>query len=112
MKWKVLIIAYTCKAAYNVGGTTIHSAMLMPFNNSHFLPLSKELLDTLSKLYDGLQIVFIDEASLIVSHLENIDLNFNCCKSQCQNSCSRYNKSQCIVSIKKLFIKWDGPNEL
>jgi Cdc6-like AAA superfamily ATPase len=49
LKPKGLILAYTGKATYNAGGTTIHSALLMPFNKSHFLPLSKEMLDTLSK---------------------------------------------------------------
>jgi hypothetical protein len=67
MKPKGLIISYTGKAAYNAGGTTIHSVFLMPFNKSHFLPLSKEMLDTLYKIYDKLQIVFIYEASLIGS---------------------------------------------
>jgi hypothetical protein len=46
----------------------------MPFNKSQFLPLSKEMLDTLSKLYEELQLVFIDEASLIGSRfLYSID---------------------------------------
>jgi hypothetical protein len=67
LKPKGLILAYTGKASYNASGTTIHSALLMPFNKSHFLPLSKEMLDTLSKLYQELQLVFIDEASLIES---------------------------------------------
>jgi exonuclease III len=67
LKPKGLILAYTGKAAYNAGGTTIHSALLMPFNKSHFLPLGKDMLDTLSKLYQELQLVFIDEASLIGS---------------------------------------------
>jgi hypothetical protein len=74
MKPKGLIVAYTGKVAYNAGGTTVHSALLMPFNKSHFLPLNKEMLDTLSKLYDELQLVFIDEASLIGSRfLYSID---------------------------------------
>jgi hypothetical protein len=66
MKPKGLIVAYTGKNAYNAGGTTIHSTFLMPFNKS-LLPLSKEMLDTLSKIYEELQLVFIDEASLIGS---------------------------------------------
>jgi hypothetical protein len=65
MKPKGLIVSYTGKVAYNAGGTTVHSAFLMPFNKSQFLPLTKEMLDTLSNLYDELQLVFIDEASLI-----------------------------------------------
>ena len=67
MKPKGLIVAYAGKVAYNVGGTTVHSAFLMPFNKSQFLPLSKKMLDTLSKIYEELQIVFIDEAYLIGS---------------------------------------------
>jgi hypothetical protein len=67
MKPKGLIVAYTGKDAYNAGGTIVHSAFLMPFNKSQFLPLRKEMLDTLSKIYDELQIVFIVEASLIGS---------------------------------------------
>jgi hypothetical protein len=74
VKPKRLILAYTRNVAYNAGGTTIHSALLMPFNKSHFLPLTKEMLDTLSKLYDELQLVFIDEASLIgILFLYSID---------------------------------------
>ena len=74
MKPKGLIVAYTGKTTYNLGGTTVHSAFLMPFNKSQFLPLSKEMLDTLSKLYEELQLVFIDEASLIGSRfLYSID---------------------------------------
>jgi hypothetical protein len=37
----------------------------MPFNKSQFLTLSKEMSDTLSKIYEELQLVFIDEAYLI-----------------------------------------------
>jgi hypothetical protein len=74
MKPKGLIVAYTGKAAHNAGGTTIHSAFLMPFNKSHFLPLSKEMLDTLSKIYEEPKLFFIDEASLIGSRfLYSID---------------------------------------
>jgi hypothetical protein len=74
MKPKGLIVAYTGKVAYNVGGTTIHSSFLMPFNKSQFLPLSKEMLHTLSKIYEELQLVFIDEAYFIGSRfLYSID---------------------------------------
>jgi hypothetical protein len=67
LKPKGLIVAYTGKVAYNAGGTTIHYAFLMPFNKSQFIPLSREMLDTLSKLYQELQLVLIDEASLVGS---------------------------------------------
>jgi hypothetical protein len=67
MKPKGLIVAYIGKVSYNARGTTVHSAFLMPLNKSQFLPLSKEMLDTLSNLYDELQLVFIDESYLIGS---------------------------------------------
>jgi hypothetical protein len=69
MEPKGLIVAYIGKDAYNASGTIVHSTFLIPFNKSYFLPLSKEMLDTLSKLYDKLQLVFIDETSLIRSIL-------------------------------------------
>ena len=67
LKPKGLILAFIGKATYNAGGTTIHSALLIPFNKSSFLPLSNEMLDTLGKLYQELRVVLIDEASLIGS---------------------------------------------
>jgi hypothetical protein len=67
MKPKGLIVAYIGKATYNAGGTIVHSAFLIPFNKSQFLPLSKETLDTLSKIYEEIQLVFRDEASFIGS---------------------------------------------
>lgn len=48
-KTKGLLLAYTGKAAYNLGGTTLHSALLIPFNKSVSTPLSSERLDMLSK---------------------------------------------------------------
>jgi hypothetical protein len=42
LKPKGLILAYTGKVAYNAGGTTIHSAFLMPFNKSQFFHLAKK----------------------------------------------------------------------
>ena len=45
LKPKGLILAYDSKALYNAGGTTIHLTLLIPFNKSKFLPLSKEMLD-------------------------------------------------------------------
>lgn len=67
LKPKGLILASTGKVAYNAGGTTVHSALLMPFNKSSFFPLSNEMLDSLGKLYQDLRVIFIDEAYLIGS---------------------------------------------
>ena len=65
IKPKSLILAYTGNVVYNVGRTTIHSALLMPFNKSSIIPLSNEILDALRKIYQELSVVLIDEASLI-----------------------------------------------
>ena len=67
LKPKGLILAYTGKAAYNAGGVIIHSALLMPFNKSSFIPLSNDVLDNLTQLYEELRVVLIDEVSLIGS---------------------------------------------
>ena len=67
LKPKGLILSYIGKASYNADRTTVHFALLMPFNKSSFLPLSNEMLDSLGKLYQDLRIIFIDEASLIGS---------------------------------------------
>ncbi|KAH9289470.1 hypothetical protein KI387_033587, partial [Taxus chinensis] len=69
LKPKGLILAFTGKAAYNAGGTTFHSALLLPFNKSLLTPLGAERLDTLSKHYQQLQLVFIDEISLVGAQL-------------------------------------------
>jgi hypothetical protein len=62
---KGLITAYTGKAAFNAGGVTLHSAFYMPFKKSNYLPLSTKKLDTLTKHFQQLRVLLIDEASLI-----------------------------------------------
>lgn len=67
-KTKELILAYTGEIAHNVGGVTVHFALLIPFNKSSFLPLENEVLNTLTTLYQEFIEVLIDEVSLIGSH--------------------------------------------
>ena len=66
-KPKGLMTTYTGKAAYNIGGSTLHSAFHIPFNKSEFVPLSIETLDTMSKTYSQLHVLLIDEISLVGS---------------------------------------------
>ncbi|XP_059070801.1 uncharacterized protein LOC131860407 [Cryptomeria japonica] len=66
-KPKGLLTAYTGKAAFNVGGTTLHSTFHIPFNKSNFVPLSTDTLDTMSKHFSQLRILLIDEISLVGS---------------------------------------------
>ena len=65
LQLKGLITAYTGKAAFNAGGVTLHFAFYMPFNKSNYLPLNSEKLDTLTKHFQQLRVLLIDEASLI-----------------------------------------------
>jgi hypothetical protein len=51
LKTKALLMAFTGKAAFNIGGTTIHSALHIPGNQSLF-NLGKLLAKILSKLTD------------------------------------------------------------
>ena len=51
---KGIITTYTGKAAFNVGGVTLHSAFSLPFNNSDCSSLKNENLDTLSKHFINL----------------------------------------------------------
>lgn len=64
LKLNGLILAYTCKATYNVGGIIVHFSLLMHFNKFSPTPFSNETLDVLVKLYQELKLVFIDEVSL------------------------------------------------
>ena len=67
LKLKGIIRAYIGKEAFNAGGVTLHSAFYMPFNKAEYLPLSNEKLDTITKHYEQLRVVLIDEASLVGS---------------------------------------------
>ena len=64
-KKKALLMAYTGKAAYNIDGATIHSSLSLPLNCKNLPSLSSERLDTLVKKYDQLQLLVLDEISLI-----------------------------------------------
>ena len=49
LKKKGLKVAFTGKAAYNVGGVIVHSALRLPLNSSNMLPLNSNTLDSLTK---------------------------------------------------------------
>lgn len=73
-KPKGLITAYTGKSPYNVGGFTLHSTFHIPFITSDFLSLNSDILDAMSKHYDQLCVLLIDEISLVgVTFLRYID---------------------------------------
>jgi hypothetical protein len=65
LQWKGIITAYTGKRAFNVGGITLHYALYIPFNRSEYFPLNSEKLDSLTKHFEQLHVLLVDEACLI-----------------------------------------------
>lgn len=60
-----IVTAYTGKVSFNAGGVTLHFAFYFPFNKADYLSLKNEKLDTLSKHFQQLCVILIDEASLV-----------------------------------------------
>lgn len=57
---KTVLCAPTGKAAYNIGGQTIHSLFCIPANQKlNFKPLDAQQLDTMRLKFQNLKIVFI-----------------------------------------------------
>lgn len=64
----VLLVAYTGTAAYNIGGQTIHLA----FNVNHCKQLPEESANTLRSRLHELQLLIIDEVSMVSADLLNL----------------------------------------
>ena len=63
---KILLTAPTGTAAFNIKGFTVHSALKIPRQpNSIYEPLSCEALNTLQSQLAGLNILVIDEVSMV-----------------------------------------------
>jgi hypothetical protein len=58
-------MAYTSKTSFNIDGNTIHSSFCIPLNCKDLPSLSLERLNSLIKKYDQLQLMVLDEISLI-----------------------------------------------
>jgi hypothetical protein len=54
LKQKAILMAFTCKLAFNIDGTTIHSKLSLPLNCKHSQFLLVKRLNSLSKTYDEL----------------------------------------------------------
>jgi hypothetical protein len=54
LKQKAILMAFTCKLAFNIDGTTIHSKLSLPLDYKHLQFLLVERLNSLSKTYDEL----------------------------------------------------------
>jgi len=58
-------MTYTRKETFNIDGTTIHSSLFIPLNCKDLPSFSSKWLDSLIKKYDQLQLMVLDEISLI-----------------------------------------------
>ena len=69
-KATVLLLAPTGKAAFNIGGNTIHNALhILPNQSLVWKPLSMDKLNTFRCKYQDLKIVVIDEISMVGNKL-------------------------------------------
>lgn len=63
---KTVLCAPTRKAAYNIGGQTIHSLFCIPANQKmNYKPLDAQQLDTRRVKFQNLKIIFIDKISMV-----------------------------------------------
>ena len=74
---KILMLAPTGKAAYNIKGNTIHSALSIPACQSlkNYKHLDSSRLNTLRCQLGGLKLVFLDEISMVGSTMFNVQIN-------------------------------------
>ena len=74
---KVLLIAPTGKAAFNIQGSTIHSAMTVPANRSlrSYQKLDSSRLNSIRNKLGSLKLIFIDEISMVGNSMFNLQLN-------------------------------------
>ena len=72
-----ILIAPTGKAAFNIQGSTIHSAMAIPANRSlrSFQRVDSGRLNSLRNKLGGLKLIFIDEISMVGNSMFNVQLN-------------------------------------
>ena len=61
----VLLLAHTGTAAFNISGETICSALKIGISLSDYKPLAEDSLNTLRTRYQHLQLVIIDEISMV-----------------------------------------------
>ena len=68
---KVLLLAPTGKAAYIIKGNTIHSTLAVPVSHclKNYKPLDCSRLNTLRSQLGGVQLILLDEISMVGSNM-------------------------------------------
>jgi len=74
---KVLMLAPTGKAAYNIKGNTIHNALAIPACQSlkNYKRLDSSRLNSLRCQLGGLKLIFIDEISMVGNTMFNVQID-------------------------------------
>ena len=74
---KILLLAPTGKAAYGIKGNTVHSALAIPACQSlkTYKPLDSSRLNTLRCKLRAVQLIFLDEISMIGNTMLNVQIN-------------------------------------
>ena len=74
---KVLMLAPTGKAAYNIKGNTIHSALAIPACQSlkNYKSLDSSRLNTLRSQVGRLKLIFIDEISMVGNTMFTVQIS-------------------------------------
>ena len=65
----VLLTAPTGVVSFNIQGMTLHSALLLPTSQFSYQPLSQDKLNTLRTKLSNLQLLIIDEVSMVGSNM-------------------------------------------
>ena len=71
------MLAPTGKAAYNIKGNTIHSALSIPSSQSlkTYKRLDSSRLNTIRCRLGGVKLIFIDEISMVGNTMFNVQIN-------------------------------------
>ena len=73
----VLLLAPTGKAAFNIKGNTIHTALAIPASQSlrNYKPLDSSRLNTLRCQLGSVKLIFLDEISMVGNAMFNTQIN-------------------------------------
>ena len=97
---KVLLCAPTGKAAFNIGGSTLHSTFNIPVSQSlKYIPLPLHALNTMRVKLANLKIIFIDEISMVGNRM----FNFINLRLQEVTGCSQPFGGISVIAIGDLF---------